>query len=329
MLLNIFKINSYIVYVYLILFSLIIGVFAASFSVQANAFSHTAFSYIFKSPNMGWVATVSGIILLLANVVVFDLLVTSQEVSEKNNHIPAFLLGIFLSYATSQNLLHPILFAQLLVSISIWRFLSVYKSDKALSAIFDGAFSLSVAAVLYPPYMLFLLLGFIALLTLRSFSLREGLLALIGIFIPYFLYFSLLFLFDKVPQQALLDIIDTFHAPGIPVYSKGSFLINFVAGSFAVFTILFFLMKTKTVSNKIKTQKSFVVFLWMFILSIPTWFVVSTGAAFGGLLSIMPLSVFCGIYLSSAKSRILAELLVWALLILFVISILQQASVIN
>jgi hypothetical protein len=47
------------------------------------------------------------------------------------------------------------------------------------------------------------------------------------------------------------------------------------------------------------------------------------------LLSAMPLSIFCGIYLGNTKSRILAELLLWSLLILFVISMLQQASIIN
>ena len=265
MLLNIFRINNHIVYVYLIVFSLCLGIFATNFSAQAAVFSDSALSYIFLPVNFGWLAKTSGVLLLLTNIIVFDLLLTSQEVSEKNNHIPALLLGIFLSYATSQNSLHPLLFAQLLLSISIWRFLSVYKSDRAFSAVFDGAFSLSAAAILYPPYILFLLLGFIGLLSLRSFSL----------------------------------------------------------------TAVFFLLKIRTISNKIKTQKSFVIFTWMLILSIPAWFLSTTGGAFSGLLSAMPLSVFCGIYLGSAKSRILAELLVWALLILFVLSMLQQASVIN
>ena len=151
--------------------------------------------------------------------------------------------------------------------------------------------------------------------------------AILGICLPYFLYLSLLFLFDKGLYQVGLNLVNSFHVPSMPVYLKGSFLINFSVIVIAVFAFIFFLIKT--VSNKIKTQKAFVIFLWMFILSAPTWFVVSTGAAFSGLLSAMPLSVFCGIYLGSAKSRILAELLAWVLLILFVVSMLQQASIIN
>jgi len=327
MLLNIFKINSYLAYVYLLLFTLFLGVFAVNFSFNASVFSDSVLYYFFQSTQIGILLKAGSIILLLANVLVFDLLLNSQEITEKNNHVPPFLLGIFLCYAISQNPLHPILFAQLLISASMWRFASIYKSNQAFSAIFDGAFALSTATVLYPPYCIFIPICFICLLTLRSFSLREWVLTLTGLVIPYLFYFALLFLFNKSLPQVIFNVTNSFHRAGIPAYLKGSFLINFIVISLSIFSMLFFLLKT--VSNKIKTQKAFVIFLWMFILSIPTWFIVNTGAAFSALLSAMPLSIFCGIYLGNTKSRILAELLLWSFLSLFVISMLQQASVIN
>jgi hypothetical protein len=327
MLLNILKINNYLAYVYLFLFAFILGIFAVKYSANEFVFGNTIFFFFFQSANYGLLSKIVGIILLLANVFLFDLFITSQEVVEKNNHVPSFLLNIFLCYAISQNPLHPMLFAQLLLTISLWGFISVYKSNKTYSSIFNGAFCLSTATIIYPSFGLFILLCFICLLTLRTFILREWLLAILGICLPYFFYVSLLFLFDKDPHQFIFNIVNSFHAPSIPAYLKGSFLINFIVISIAIFSLIFFLIKT--VSNKIKSQKSFVIFLWMFIFSIPTWFIISTGAAFSGLLSAMPLSVFCGIYLGNAKSRILAELLTWVLLILFVISMLQQASVIN
>jgi len=327
MLLNIFKINSYLAYVYLLLFTLILGIFAVNFSFNASVFDDSVLYYFFQSTKMGLLTKIIGVVLLLLNVLVFDLLLNSQEITEKNNHVPGVLLGVFLCYAISQNPLHPILFAQLLISISMWRFISVYKSDKAFSGIFDGAFTLSAATILYPPYSVFILLCFIGLLTLRSFSLREWILTIIAIITPYLFYFSLLFLLDKNPPQIILNMVNSFHKPTIPSYLKGSFLINFIVTCISIFSLIFFLLKS--VSNKIKTQKAFVIFLWMFILSIPTWFIVSTGVAFIGLSSIMPLSIFCGIYLGNTKSRILAELLLWCFISLFVISMLQQASVIN
>ena len=327
MLLNILKINNYLVYVYLFVLTLIVGVFAVNYSSNAFVLDNSVLSFFFPSTNYGLISKIGGVILLLGNVLLFDLCINSQEVTEKNNHVPSFLLGIFLCYALSLNPLHPMLFAQLLVSASLWLFISIYKADVVYSSLFNGAFCLSAATIIYPPYSLFIVLCFICLLTLRTFSLREWILGLLGICLPFFFYFSLLFLFDKNPHQALLNLRDSFHTPSIPAYLKGSFLINFSVTALAVFALIFFLIKT--VSNKIKTQKAFVIFLWMFIFSTPAWFIVSTGAAFSGLLSAMPLSVFCGIYLGSAKSRILAEFLIWVLLILFAVSILQQASVIN
>ena len=326
MLLNIFKINNYSTYVYLLLFSLGLGVFAVNFSAEVNVFANSILSFFINTTNFGILSKVLGLLFLVANVFVFDLFMTSQEISEKNNHVSAFLVSIFLCYPLSQNPLHPILFAQLLLTASMWYFVYSYKSDKALSSVFNGAFFLSVATVLYPPFIILLMMCFISLLLLRTFVLREWLLVSIGIILPYFFYISLLFLFDKNMQQPALNLVASFHALRIPTYFKGSFLINLLIGFIAFFSLVFFL--TKTVTNIIKTQKAIMVFLWMFIISIPTWFVVSTGSAFTALPSAMPLSVFCGIYLGNTKRRILAELLLWLLLSMFVISMLQQASII-
>ena len=197
MLLNILKINNYLVYVYLFLLALIAGIFSINYTANASVFDNSALSFFFQQSDYGLVSKIIGVILLLANVLLFDLFINSQEVVEKNNHVPSFLLSVFLCYAISLNPLHPILFAQLLLSASLWFFISIYKSDKVYSPLFNGAFCLSAATIIYPPYILFTMLCFICLLVLRTFSLREWLLTILGICLPYFFYFSLLFLFDK------------------------------------------------------------------------------------------------------------------------------------
>lgn len=326
MLLNIFKINNHLASVYLLLFTLVLGIFAVNLSIDADVFSNSVLSFFIHETNFGILSKIGGIILLLTNVLVFDLFMSSQEISEKSNHVPAFLLGIFLCYPLSQNPFHPLLFAQLLLSAAMWYFISTYKSDKTFSPVFDGAFCISTATLFYPPFIIFIPICFISLLILRSFVLREWILASIGIILPYFFYISLLFLFDKNMQQPALNLANSFHAPSIPAYFKGSLLINISVGLIAIFTLIFFLIKT--VSNVIKTQKAYMVFLWVSIFSIPAWFLVNTGGAFSALLSAMPISVFCGIYLGNTKRRILAELLLWFLLSMFIVSMLQQTSII-
>ncbi|HEX7413740.1 MAG TPA: hypothetical protein VF411_06795, partial [Bacteroidia bacterium] len=126
MLLNILKINNYSASIYLLLFSFGLGLFAVNLGVDTAIFSNSVLSYFVGAVNFGMLSKASSIILLLLNVLVFDLMMTSQEISEKNNHIPALLLSVFLCYAISQSPLHPILFGQLLVSGSMWCFLTVY-----------------------------------------------------------------------------------------------------------------------------------------------------------------------------------------------------------
>ena len=326
MLLNIFKINNYLANIYLLLFTLIFGVFTVNLTTNTDVFAESVLSFFIHSTTSGLLEKIFGVLLLLLNVFIFDLFITSQEVSEKNNHLPGLLLAVFLCYPLSQNPLHPLLFAQLLLSAALWYFVSTYKADKALSQVFNGAFCLSTATVFYPSFILFIPMCFVCLLILRSFNLREWILALIGISLPYYFYVSLLFLFDKDMQQPALNLAHSFHAPNIPAFSNGSLLINSSVGIMVLFTLIFFVIKT--VSNIIKTQRAFLVFLWLFLLSVPAWFIVSAGGAFSTLLSAMPLSVFCGIYLGNTKRRIFAELLLWGLLSAFVISMLQQVSVI-
>ena len=114
MLLNIFKINNHLASVYLLLFTLVLGIFAINLSVDADVFANSVLSFFIHTKDFGILSQIGGILLLLSNVLVFDLFMSSQEISEKSNRVPAFLLGIFLCYPLSQNPLHPLLFAQLL-----------------------------------------------------------------------------------------------------------------------------------------------------------------------------------------------------------------------
>ena len=226
MLLNILKINNYQAYVYLFLYSLIFVIFSLYFSLNAWSFDFSILTYVFKIAYSGWLYSLAGAFLLFANGLVFDLFLVSQEIVEKNNHIPSFLIAVFLSIVSSLNPLHPILISQLLMSTSLWCFLSAYKADRSYSPVFNGAFFLSAASLFYPPFIIFLPLAVICLLVLRTFYLREWVLVLVGILSPYLICSAMMFLGNENPQQALLNLANSFYSPSIPGYLKGSFLFN-------------------------------------------------------------------------------------------------------
>jgi hypothetical protein len=324
--LNFLKINGYAAYLYLLLFSLILGLFSVSFSYHASVFEESVLYYFFSSATNNWVVKIGGVVLLMANVLLLDLLFTRQEVTEKYNHVPAFISAVFSCYVLIQNPLHPLLFAQLLVGGGLWNYFSTYKANQELSAVFDGAFMLSVASIIYPPFCLFLALFVFSLLILRSFVLREWLLSLLGIIIPYLLYTAFLFLFGKKLQPIYKNVTISFHHFLIPSYINGSLTIYATVSLLVLATVIFFLLKP--ISNNVKTRKTLSIFVWMFILSVISWFSTDNGSVFIMWLSIIPLSLFIGSYLGNTKSRTFAEILLWIFLAAFVTSILQQANLI-
>ncbi len=336
MLLRFLKINDYRSWLYLFVFSALMGVFAVSFGVKhvntfmpkSSLWENSMMSLFYGGESDSFLIKMAGVLLLIANVFLFDYVLTSQELTDSSNHVPPFLLGLYLIYALIENPLNPQLFAQLLLTFSFGRYIATYRIERAAPKVFDGAFCLSCAVILYPPYWVFFALGFICLGVFRAFQIREYSLVILGLAIPYLFYYVVLFVCDLPLKKPLNDITNSFHALAMPAYFKGSFLINFASGIVILFTILFFLKKG-TLSGRIKTQKALTVFLWALVPCGVAIFITQNHYVVLEQMSVMPLSLFAGIYFNSSKSRILAEILLVLLTTVVFLSALQHAEVID
>jgi len=329
MLLRFLKVNDYRSWVYLFVFSLLAGGFALFVGVKhVPVFENSLLSLFNIDRANSIIVKIMGLLLLTANIFLFDHVVTSQELTANNNHVPAYLMGLYLIYAMIENPLNPQLPAQLLLTFSFGRYISTYRVEKAAPYVFDGAFCLSCAVILYPPYWVFFALGFISLGVLRAFNLREYSLVIVGLALPYLFYYTALFLYDLPLQKPVLDFTNSFNRPAMPLYFKGSFLINFTSCLVILFTILFFIKKG-TLSGRIKTQKVLTVFLWALLPCAAAIFITQNHYVVTALMTVMPLSLFSGIYFGTAKRRILAEILLTLLTVIVVISVLQHTEVIG
>ncbi len=329
MLLRFLKINDYRSWVYLFVFSILMGSFAVSFGVKhVSVFENSLMSLFYIENTNTIFIKLIGVLLLTANIFLFDYVLTSQELTDSSNHVPAYLLGLYLIYALVENPLNPQLFAQLLLTFSFGRYIATYRVEKAAPSIFDGTFCLSCAVILYPPYWVFFAIGFICLGVLRAFNLREYSLVILGLAMPYLFYYTVLFLCNQSMQKPMLDISNSFHKPAMPEYFKGSFLINFTSCLIILFTIFFFIKKG-TLSGRIKTQKALTIFLWALLPCAAAIFITQNHYVVTSRMAVMPLSLFAGIYLGMAKRRILAEILLMLLTIIVVLSVLQHTEIIS
>jgi hypothetical protein len=329
MILRTLKLNDYRAWVYMVVFAALVGGLAVFFGVRhEDVFINTPFTFIFPAAAYSifdsLLIKVAGVALLLGNVMLFDYVVTSQELVSKNNRVPAYLMGLYFAFALQENPLHPQLFAQLLLTLSYQRFISTYRVERAAPTIFDGAFCLSCAVILYPPYWMFFALGFICLIVLRTFNAREYALVLLGLGLPYLFYYTLLFLTDQSLQKPVDDVINSFHKPAMPEYYAGSFLVNFTTLLAVLFSGIYFL--TQPASGKMKTQKALTIFVWALIPCLAAVFITHNHYVFTAQMAVMPLSLFSGIYFGNAKRRILAEILVLLLTLVVILSMMQHAD---
>jgi hypothetical protein len=325
MLLRFLKINDSRSWIYLFVFSLALGIFAVSIGVKHIPVHQNSVLSFFHFEYAGFGAKIAGVFLLICNVLLFDFVATSQELTDKSNHVPAYLLGLYLIFSLAEDPLHPQLMAQLFFTYSFYRYISTYRVEKAAANVFDGAFCLSLAVMLYPPYWVFFATGFVCLGVLCAFHLREYSLVIMGLLLPYVFYYTILFVADLPLGKPLADIRNSFHAPAMPQYYQGSFLINFVSILVILFTIIFFIKKG-VLSGRIKTQKVLTVFLWLFIPCAAAIFISQDHYVVTALMAVMPLSLFCGIYFGTAKRRTLAEILLLLLTATVIVSLMQHAG---
>ena len=129
----------------------------------------------------------------------------------------------------------------LINSLMIWvwyRMLNLYNSSQPGSAIFNIGVLIGVASMLYFPAITFSLLMLFALVIMRPFRIREWIVGLIGVTIPYYFLFILLYLSDKWNWNIIFPNI-RFSLPIIPTniwltVSMALLVIPFVIGGFLV-----------------------------------------------------------------------------------------------
>lgn len=84
--------------------------------------------------------------------------------------------------------------------IWIWgSMISIYKKEQVKNTLFYAGILLGVCSFLFVPALFFGLMLLIWLMILRSFSISEWLISLLGISLPYYFFFAYLFLTDQQP----------------------------------------------------------------------------------------------------------------------------------
>ena len=118
------------------------------------------------------------------------------------NFLPAFSYVLISAIFPEWWLMSAALVSNTLL-IWIWgSMLSIYKKEHVKNALFYQGMLLGICSFLFVPTLFFGLMLVIWLTILRSFSVSECLIILLGIILPHYFFFSYLFLTDQQPFLA-------------------------------------------------------------------------------------------------------------------------------
>ncbi len=175
----------------------------------------------------GWGASVTALLLLVAQAIGINAIALEYRLGEEQNQFPGLFFVSLSCIFPGMMHLSPALMANTFVIIALGELFSIYKKPSAAGAIFNTGWWIALASLFSPPYIIFLVLAFVALNVLRGLSVKERLMLLTGILTPYLLAGAWLFWKEMLSQgieQQLhqgLGWIGFKDAPRFTVWASG------------------------------------------------------------------------------------------------------------
>ena len=120
--------------------------------------------------------------LLISNIVI------KHKLSRMLSLVPGAVFVLYCITCLQPELMHIILLANLFFVFAIINLFAIYKKHHPISSIFNAGFLLGCAALIYPPYWIYIIVFFLGLISLRSINLLETLQLLLAYACPYFLF---------------------------------------------------------------------------------------------------------------------------------------------
>jgi hypothetical protein len=232
-------------------------------------------------------------------VLLVSLITVNQEIVDKQNYFPVFLFLVLCIAGANPTQITSQIFTNVIVLFSIYRLLDIYRKEEVLKQIFEAAFWLSVSAFITISSIISFPLFFIILLILRPFHWREWVIALLGFFVPMFIYECMAYLSD-FNRWYIPNAVELFFA-SMKVPSFSEYFIPFCLVLFILLIISIFYNLVNGFGNTVKKQRTKSILLWFIFFSTFAFFSGGANSSTIILSYAFPLSFFIGDFLFSLK----------------------------
>ena len=142
-----------------------------------------------------WVWFLTSTIFIFINALLINHILKKHKVFPKSTNLPGVLFVLFCSIIPEFIAITPAFFTIPFCVFLIDKLFAAHKEKQAFSLTFDAGFLISIAALIFKPFIALIFVAIIALVILRPFIWREWIILFIGFITPLFLFGTGYFLF--------------------------------------------------------------------------------------------------------------------------------------
>ncbi len=266
-----------------------------------------------------WLIFIILYLFVCAEAIYLNLMLNRHEVIYKNTFLPALIFALFISSTPLLMQFHPIHIVNLLLIRVLDRLFTLFKNEIPVSALFDIGFLSGIMALLYLPAILMLPLILASIAIMRSFKLKEWLIALIGFSIPFF-FLSVYTFWNHSLKAFWSDYFGNFRniKTAIDIDLSTSLLITIIFIG-VMFLMSLFKLRSNYRKNVIRMRIYQQIFFIFLLLSAASLFLLKVIRFIDFAFLLVPVSVFCGYFFVSAKRKVyLYEYSLWVLIALMI-----------
>lgn len=216
-------------------------------------------------------ADVVAALLVLLQGILINFMVADNRINSETNLFPGFFYILAASALPEFTHLSPLHMANTFYLLALINMFTIYNNNKSAGAIFNIGFLIGLGSLFYFSYLVLLLAGFSALGILRAFNIRERLMVIVGVLIPYLLLGTYYFWHDQLSY--FLDFQFNTGFEWFNVFTQGPppTVVYFKLGFIGFLILVALVSYNQHISRKVReSQKKISILYWMLFLAIFT-----------------------------------------------------------
>jgi hypothetical protein len=264
---------------------------------------------------------VAFLVLLLISLLLVNFNTSVFFISERT-YLPSLIYALLTAFYTHHQVLSPVLPAAVFLILAVRRIMDSYKIQGTAFPFFDAGMLISVGSLFYASFIWFGLLLIVGIAILRTVSIKEILISLLGLATPIFIFSGFYYIAGKDMNSLLSAVTYNLFTKemhyNIPVVTLVALIVFGIAVLISVGHLLSVLN-----AKKIKSRKTFILLFWTFFIAVAVEVLFKSVSAEILYLAAVPVSYFLSHYFVFTRKRILPEIL---FVVLFVLAAAVQIA---